>query len=61
MFIDLGKGEEKDRQTWMSERNIDWLPPVCALTADRTHNLVMCPDQESNLQTFGAQDDAPTD
>ena len=34
--------------------------PICAQTRDRTHNLGMCPDWDSNLQPFGLQDDAPT-
>ena len=36
-----------------------WLPPVRAPAGDRTCNLGMCPDWESNLQPFGAQDDPP--
>ena len=44
----------------MWERNIDWLLPTHATTGDWTHNLGMCPDQESNPQHFGVQDDAPT-
>ena len=41
-------------------RNINWLPPMCTPTRDQTRNWGMCPDRESNLQTFGVQDDAPT-
>ena len=26
----------------MGERNVDWLPPVCTLTRDRTRNSGMC-------------------
>ena len=29
-------------------------------TGDQTRNLGMCPDQESNLQPFGAWEDIPT-
>ena len=36
----------------MWKRNIHWLPRIHALAQDRTHSLDMCPDQESNLQTF---------
>ena len=36
------------------DRNIDHL------TAAQMHNLDMCPDQELNLQPFGAWDDAPS-
>ena len=32
---------------FLREREIDWLPP-------------MCPDRESNPQSFSSQDDAPT-
>ena len=42
------------------ERNINWLPPICALTGDWTCNLDMCPDRELNPQPFGVWDDAPT-
>lgn len=31
------------------EKNIHQLPPVLTLTRDRTHNLDMYPDWESNL------------
>ena len=50
---------ERERKKSMGERNVDQLPPVCTLTRDRTHNLGMCPDQGSNLQPFGVQNDAP--
>ena len=40
----------------MWERNINQLLPVRALTRDGTHNLDMCPDQGSNPQPFGVQD-----
>ena len=44
----------------MGDRNIYWLPPVCAPTRDRTHNLGMCPDGELKPQHFHILDDAPT-
>ena len=45
MILERRKGgEEKER-----ERNIDRLLLTCALTGDRTHNLGMCSDLESNL------------
>ena len=47
-----GKDGKKDR-------NIDQLPPTCALTWSQTHNPGMYPDQESNLQPSGVQDNAP--
>ena len=40
----------------ISVRNIDQLLPSSALTRDQTHNLGFCPEQESNLQTFGVWD-----
>ena len=43
------EGERQtDRQTLMRERNIDRLPPLCALTRDQTCTLDMCPDVELN-------------
>ena len=51
MFIDL---RERGRK-----RNINWLPPVNALTGNQTLNLGMCPDLGSNLQPFGEQNDGP--
>ena len=48
------KGEtDRHRETSMWERNIDWLPPVCAPNGDWTHNLGTCPDQELNPQPLG--------
>ena len=60
MFIDFREGRYAEWETERKrERNIDLLPPVCTLTRDRTCNLGMCPDWESNTQHFGAQNDAP--
>lgn len=42
------------------ERDIDWLSPMHTPTGDRTHNLGMCPEGESNLPPFGVWDDVPT-
>ena len=47
------KKREKDRDS-----NVYQLPLKCTPTEDRTHNLGMCPDQESNRQPFALQDDA---
>ena len=44
----------------MRERNIDWLPPVCALTWGRLHSLAMRPDWALNPQTFSVWDNDPT-
>ena len=54
------KGRETEREASMWERNIDRLSPLLTLTKDRTWNLDMCPDGESNLRPPCAQDDAPT-
>ena len=53
--------EREERGERKRERNINWLPPIYALTGDGTHNLAMFPDQESNPQPFGVWDDAPTE
>ena len=42
------------------KRNIDWLPPVCALTGDQTRNLGICPDWGLNLPPFGVQQHSST-
>ena len=58
MFIDFkerGRGTERE-----TERNIEWLPPIPALTGDQTQNLCMCPGWGLNLQLFGMWDNAPT-
>ena len=44
----------------MYEINIDWLPLAHPPADDLAHNPGMCPDQESNQQPFGLQDDAQT-
>ena len=44
----------------MWQKNIHQLPPTCTPTGDRTYDLGMCPDRESNLPPFGVWDDAPT-
>ena len=35
------KEKQRERETLMWERNIEQLPPVCSLTGDRTHNLLV--------------------
>lgn len=42
------------------KRNIDGLPLIHAPTGDSTHNLGVCLNREQNRQTFGNQDDTPT-
>ena len=58
MSIDILR--ERERETWMWERNINRLPAISGPTRDGTQNLGVCPDQESNLQPFGIWDTAPT-
>ena len=41
-------------------RNIDQLLSIHALARDWNSSLGLCPDQESSLQSFDAQDKAPT-
>ena len=52
-FIESGK-----REISMCEKNVNQSPLQRAPTEDRTCNLGMCPDQESNPQPFGVQNDA---
>ena len=64
MFIDFrerkrerGRGYEQASERERGggreeERNIDWLPPVHALTQDQTCNLGMCPDWKIKSPTF---------
>ena len=44
----LEEGEGESLEEGERQRDIDWFPPTCTLTEDRTCNL------------FGVQDDAPT-
>ena len=43
------RGEGGEREAWICGL------PVCAVTWEWTHNLGMCPDQESNPQPFKMQ------
>lgn len=52
------KREREKREISIWEGNLDQL---VAHTDDRTCNLGMCPDWQSNLQPFGVQDDAPAE
>ena len=50
-FLERGEGKEKDRK-----RNINvWSPLTSPPMRNLAHNPGMCPDWESNLQTFGLQ------
>ena len=51
---------ERERETSILKRNIDWLVLICAPIGDGTHNLSMCPDQESNQWPSSLWDGAPT-
>ena len=59
MILRREKGREGQRQTVIRERNIDESPLVHATNRDRTHNLALSLDQESNLLSFGIWDDIP--
>ena len=53
VFLERGEGREKERRdASMQERNITQLPLERTPTRNQTHNLGMCPDQESNQQPF---------
>ena len=60
MFYWSYREDGREREILMWERNINWLPPIHALTGDRTHILGMCPDRESNLQPFTVRNNAAT-
>ena len=49
-------GREREGETLMWERNINWLSLIYPGTRDWTCNLGICPDQELNLWPFDAQD-----
>ena len=38
---------ERERETLMQERSIDWLPPMSTPIADQAHSLALRPDWES--------------
>ena len=59
-FGERGSGREREGEKRQREREaligcLSHWPPVI----DRTCNLGMCPDQDSNPQHFGLWDDAP--
>ena len=57
IFSAGGRGRERERE---KETNIDRPPLTHTPTKDRSPNLGMCPDQESNPQPLGLQDYAPS-
>ena len=62
----MGQGREReterqrDRETERETSLGDLLPPVFTLTRDLTHTPGICLDWKLNLQSFGVQDDGPT-
>ena len=56
MFFRERKGERERQRVCEREKESTHaeLPPLHALTGAQTPNKGMCPDQESNLQPFGA-------
>ena len=50
LFHYLQSERKGEKGILMWERNILWLPPICAQTGNRTCNLSICPDWKSNLQ-----------
>ena len=59
-FRERRRGEERERELSMWERNVDQLLLVSSRTGDRTHNWGVCPYWKSIPQSFGVWDDAPT-
>ena len=58
MILDREEGKENERETSMSDRNIDWLSPICIPTGDQTSNLsvyemmLQPPEPPSQSQAF---------
>ena len=60
LILERKKGRERERERARRERNISQLPPIPALTGDRTCDLDMWPDRDLNPQAFGVRDNAPS-
>ena len=61
MLIDFRDRERRERERNTNEREaLTGLPFIHSLTKDQTHNLGMCPGQNSNPQPLALQDDTPT-
>ena len=60
VYIDFREKGKKEREGNVDVRNSDCLSPVHSPIGGQIHNLGMCPDQRSNPQHFGIQDDAPS-
>ena len=54
MCLAILRERGKKKHQWVNQP-----PPIRTPAGDRTSNPGMCPDQGSNLQPFGAQDDSP--
>ena len=55
LILERGEGRLRERGTRMWERNVDWLPPICTPSGDRTCNLGICPEQGSSKPPLGAE------
>ena len=54
------RGRERESNTDVREKSPS-VPPIHAPTRCRTCNSGTCPDQDSNFQPLGTQDNAPTE
>ena len=59
LILQREEWREREREISMWERNIDQLSPIWDQTRDPTCDLSLCPDQESNPQSYG-MDGTPT-
>lgn len=50
-FTDF-REREREKETHQCMKETNGLPPICSPTGDRTQNLGMCPNQESNSQSW---------
>ena len=48
MFIAFRERGKRERERNIDVRNIDWLPPIHALTRNRTHNILVYGDAPNN-------------
>ena len=62
LLLERGEGREREtgKETLMWERNINQLPLICTSTRDQTHNLGMCPEQESISWPLALWNNVPT-
>ena len=57
LILERKGGRAGERETSVSEGDIDRLPLIDSPTGGRTCNPGMCPDWGSNLQPFGTWDE----